>query len=193
MSPEDSVTEWFLQLQAGDSRAAQQLWERYFERIVALARDRLRALPGRIADEEDVALCAFDSFCRDAQRGRFPDVTDRQDLWKLLLTITAQKGIDLARRERAAKRGGPRPHPGEAVDLQQVLGREPTPAFAAQVAEECERLLGCLGDDTLRSVAVWKMEGYSTAEIAARLGCVPRTVERRLRVIRQIWGEESAG
>ena len=50
-----------------------------------------------------------------------------------------------------------------------------------------------LGDDTLRKVAVWKMEGYTNEEIAGHLGCVPRTVERRLREIRQIWCEENTG
>ena len=192
MTPEESVSEWFLRLRQGDGEAAQPLWEHYFSRMVALARQRLRSLPRRAADEDDIAQSAFASFCRDAQRGRFPDIADRHDLWKLLIAITAQKSVDLARREQAAKRGGARP-PGEVADLLQEVGREPTPEFAARVAEECERLLAGLGDDTLRQVAVWKMEGYTNEEIAGRLGCVPRTVERRLREIRQIWGEESGG
>jgi RNA polymerase sigma factor (sigma-70 family) len=193
MTPEESVTEWFLRLRQGDDRAAWPLWEHYFPRMVALARQRLGSLSRRAADEEDVAQSAFASFCRDAQRGRFPDLADRHDLWKLLIAITAQKAIDLARREQAAKRGGARQPQGEAEDLLQEIGREPTPDFAAQVAEECERLLASLGDDTLRKVAVWKMEGYTNEEIAGHLGCVPRTVERRLREIRQMWGEESVG
>jgi DNA-directed RNA polymerase specialized sigma24 family protein len=189
MSPEVSVTEWFVRLREGDGRAARPLWEHYFPRMVALARQRLSARPGRAADEEDVALSAFARFCHDAQRGRFPDVADRHDLWKLLIAITAHKSVDQARREQAAKRGGGRARWSEA-DLVQVIGREPTPEFAARVAEECERLLARLGDDTLRRVAVWKMEGRTNAEIAGLLGCVPRTVERRLEEIRQIWGEE---
>lgn len=74
--------------------------------------------------------------------------------------------------------------------MTQIIGNEPTPEFALQVAEECQWLLDLLGDDGLRSVAVWKMEGYTVDEIAARLGCVPRTVERKLRVIRGLWGED---
>jgi DNA-directed RNA polymerase specialized sigma24 family protein len=78
---------------------------------------------------------------------------------------------------------------GEA-DLEHVLGREPTPEFAAQVAEECQRLLGRLKDASLRTVALGKMEGYSNEEIAGQLGCAPRTVARKVRVIRRLWGEE---
>jgi DNA-directed RNA polymerase specialized sigma24 family protein len=74
--------------------------------------------------------------------------------------------------------------------LEQAVDPEPTPAFAALVAEECQRLLDKLGDPELRSLALWRMEGYTIEEIAARLGCVPRTVERRLRVIRSLWSQE---
>ena len=38
----------------------------------------------------------------------------------------------------------------------------------------------------------WRCIYNSVEEIAARLGCVPRTIERKLRVIRQLWGDENA-
>jgi DNA-directed RNA polymerase specialized sigma24 family protein len=63
---------------------------------------------------------------------------------------------------------------------------------AAQMREECARLLGRLGDDELRQVARWRLEGYTIEEIAARLGCVARSVKRRLRLIRTIWERELA-
>jgi DNA-directed RNA polymerase specialized sigma24 family protein len=75
----------------------------------------------------------------------------------------------------------------EAAALDQLVGREPSPAFAAQVAEEFSRLLDLLGEEELRSIARWKLEGYTNAEIAARLGCRERKVERKLRVIRGLW------
>src|SRR4051794_5171067 len=174
MSPEGSVTRWLAPLQAGDPAAAQQLWERYFRRLVGLARTKLRGAPRKAADEEDVALSAFDSFCRGAEAGRFPRLADRDDLWQLLVVITARKAIDLAQREGARKRGGGKVQDEAAAAgpeggaLARALGREPTPAFAAQVAEECRRLLDRLGDAQLRSIAVWKMEGYTNDEIAAK-------------------------
>jgi hypothetical protein len=65
-----SVTAWISQLKAGEAAAAQPLWERHFRRLVALARRKLQATPCRAADEEDVALSAFDSFFRAAHRGQ---------------------------------------------------------------------------------------------------------------------------
>jgi DNA-directed RNA polymerase specialized sigma24 family protein len=203
MSASSSVTEWLGRLKAGDQEAAQELWTRYFDQLVRLARGKLRGARRRAADEEDVALSALDSFCRGAAAGRFPDLGDRHGLWPLLVAITARKAIKLHKHERRKKRGsgavrgesvfaGPGGDPSEAAGWQQVLGDEPTPAFACEVAEECQRLLQRLPEESLRSVALWKMEGYTNAEIAAKLGCIERTVERKLRMIRRIWGRERA-
>jgi DNA-directed RNA polymerase specialized sigma24 family protein len=196
-----SVTEWVARLKAGDQAAAQGLWERYFHRLVLLARQRLRAAPRRVADEEDVALSAFDSFCRGAACGRFPLLTDRNSLWPLLVVITARKARDLRKRETRQKR-----HPGPVVSagsrpedshtaaptLDELIGREPSPAFAAEVADECRRLLDLLGDERLRRIAQLKMEGYTDEEVARQMGCVSRTVRRRLQLIRKIWQAEAA-
>jgi RNA polymerase sigma factor (sigma-70 family) len=198
-SADGSVTRWLGRLQAGDATAAQQLWERYFRRLVGLARERLHGAPRRAADEEDVALSAFDSFCRNAEQGRFPALADRDGLWRLLVVMTARKATHLRRDQGRQKRGGeahfttdtPR-EPDEESVLGQVLSREPTPEFAAQMSEECERLLRGLGDEELKSVALLRMEGYSVEEIAARLGCVARTVKRKLQLIRDIWEKELA-
>jgi DNA-directed RNA polymerase specialized sigma24 family protein len=197
MDAEGSVTRWISLLKNGDRAAASPLWEAYFRRLVALARDRLRGTPRRAADEEDVALSAFASFCRGVEGGRFPQLADRDDLWRLLVTITARKALHLARDERSLKRGGAvrneaalGDRDGSAAEdaaIDEFLGREPTPAFAAQVAEECQRLLESLGVADLRTIAVWKMEGYTTEEIAAKLRRAPRTVERKLDLIRQRW------
>ena len=198
-----SVTQWIDRLKAGDPDAAQKLWERYFRRLVGLARKKLRAAPRRAADEEDVALSAFDSFCRGVEKERFPQLHDRLDLWQLLVLLTARKASDLAQHERRQKRGGgavldeaalPVPRDSSATEaaLDQIEGPEPTPAFAAQVAEECRRLLERLDSPSCASVALRKVEGYGNEEIAAQLGCGLRTVERRLRLIRSIWEQEGA-
>jgi DNA-directed RNA polymerase specialized sigma24 family protein len=184
MASEGSVTHWIGQLQAGNPAAAQPLWERYFQQLVHLARKKLQGRPRRAADEEDVALSAFDSFCRAAEAKRFPQLADRDDLWRLLVALTARKASHFVRDECREKRGGG--HildermltSGDGAGLDQIIGAEPTPDFAAQVAEECRRLLDLLGDDKLRFIAISRMEGYSTEEIAGRLGCAPRTVER---------------
>ena len=106
MSSEGSVSDWIDQLKAGDRAAAERLWERYFRRLVQVARSRLRGIPCRAADEEDVALSGFASFCRGAERGRFPQLQNRNDLWTLLILITTRKALDLIERESRQKRGG---------------------------------------------------------------------------------------
>jgi DNA-directed RNA polymerase specialized sigma24 family protein len=187
----ESVTHWVRQVEAGDNAAAQRLWEHYFRQLIGLARGRLQSVPRRVADEEDVVLSVFDSFFQDARQGELPQLSDRNDLWKLLVFRTAQKSIDLIRRHQARKRGGQQAGSDARPDLEQVLGREPTPEFAAEVADECRRLLETLGSEELRQVALLKMEGYDNGEIATRMGCVERTVERRLQVIRSLWSQES--
>ena len=197
-----SVTHWIGDLKAGDVAAAQPLWERYFARLVQLARAKLRATrrPPGIEDEEDAALSAFNSFCAGAAKGRFPLLSDRDDLWRLLVVITARKACAQVQRRTRQKRGGGRvldesALPGGLTDeaaagFDFVAGSEPTPEFAAMFAEEYERLLAALDDDALRQVALDRMEGYTNDEIAGRLGCARRTVARRLDLIRKIWSEE---
>jgi DNA-directed RNA polymerase specialized sigma24 family protein len=201
MSTVGSVTHWVRELKAGNHVAAQKLWESYYRRLVALARSKLKSRPLGVADEEDVALSAFASFCRRAEQGLFPQLLDRDDLWQLLVVLTGRKAADLLQQECRLKRGGGKVQ-GEAalaggsdssddqMGIDQVLGSEPSPEFAAQVADECRHLLGLLDDAELRSIAILKMEGYTNAEIADKLGYVTVTIERRLRLIRRIWTKE---
>jgi RNA polymerase sigma factor (sigma-70 family) len=197
MSSPGSVTVWIAHLQAGDAIAAQLLWERYYRRLVGLARHKLLGRPRAAADEEDVALSAFDSFCRGVDQARFLRLADRGDLWQLLVLLAARKAAHLIRDEARQRRGGGAlVHTSALADedarLAELIGPEPTPEFAAQVAEECRRLLDRLGQDELRAVALAKMEGYTNEEIARQQGCVVRTVERRLRTIRSLLQQESA-
>jgi DNA-directed RNA polymerase specialized sigma24 family protein len=197
MSSDASVTTWLHLLKNGDPLAAQELWERYFHLLVALARKRLGSAPRRSADEEDAALSAFDSFCRGVEKGRFPRLDDRRDLWRLLLIITKRKAWQQVHHEKRVNRGGGevvvetdlrKPgQEGEDALLNEMIGSEPTPELVAQVTEECRCLLDKLGDDTLRKIAIWKMEGYTVEEIAVLLGRSERTVAHKLTVIRDCW------
>jgi DNA-directed RNA polymerase specialized sigma24 family protein len=190
MPTNDAVTVWLGQLQAGDSAAARLLWEKYFHRLVGLARRRLRDASRSAADEEDVALSAFDSFCRNAEAGRFPDLTDRDSLWRLLAAFTLRKAAHHVRDTGALKRGGGKVTKVESAVFDEVLTREPDPALASEVAEECDRLLAALHDPELRSVALLRMDGFSVDEVAAKIGCAPRSVKRKLQLIRGIWERE---
>ncbi len=183
----ESVTHWLRQLTASDvSAAQQQLWNRYFIRLTALARTRLTGAPQRDADEEDVVLSAFNSFFSAARAGRFPKLHDRTGLWPLLVKITARKAINQVKRQQAKKRSNAEE---EVVDIAHLVGDEPTPQFAAEVAEQVQRLLGQL-DAELRTVAMMKLEGFTNVEIAVHFGVVERSIARKLARIRLEWGDE---
>jgi DNA-directed RNA polymerase specialized sigma24 family protein len=193
-----SITRWIGGLKAGGDSAAQHLWERYFNRLVGLARAQLRASrrAGGIEDEEDAALSAFDSFCRGAARGRFPQLADRDDLWRLLVVITVRKVFGQLERRGARKRGGGQlvgesaligADAAERGGLDRLAGCEPSPELAAQVVEEYRRLRDGLRTEALRQVLDLRLEGYTREEIAQRLGCAERAVKRKLDVIRETW------
>jgi DNA-directed RNA polymerase specialized sigma24 family protein len=189
----DSITPWLSLLRAGHPEAAQRIWDRYFRRLVGLARKKMQGRRLGVADEEDVAISALDSFYRNAREGRFPQLADSDGLWRLLVVITARKAShllrDQGRQKRSGGRGawtGPLDSGGKEPAIEQLIGNEPSPEFAAQVAEEYERLLGLLDDDQ-RTIAIAKLEGLTNEQIAARLNRALRTVERKLKLIRTIW------
>src|SRR5262249_14162946 len=153
-------------------------------------------------DEEDVALSAFKSFCFGLAEARFPDLSDRGNLWAVLVVIATRKTQAYVETQNRQKRGGGKvrgdsvflaPQPGqELAGFDALAGKEPTPAFLAQAGEACERLLDSLGDVTLRTMAILKMQGFTIDEIAAQTGCTKRAVQRRLEIIRRTWREQAS-
>ena len=195
MSSDGTITRMVGMLKRGDRAASQHLWEAYFGRLVGLARGRLRGRVRVTADEEDVALSAFDSFFRRAARRDFPQLHDRNDLWQLLFVLTVRKAINLVHHHGAKSRGERRSTEPRRPGRPRGGGDHgigASPELAAQMAEQCRNLLDRLADESLRAVALWKMEGYTNREIASKLGCVEQTVERKLRSIRQVWSCEVA-
>jgi DNA-directed RNA polymerase specialized sigma24 family protein len=202
MSSTGDVTALIERLKGGDRGAVQPLWERYFHRLVGLARAKLKGARHPDRDEEDVALSAFDSFCRAAERGRFPRLDDRDDLWQVLAVVTCRKAADVLGYWNRLKRapecgesalGTPADGAGGERAIEQVAGREPTPEEAAELAEGYRRLVGLLEDERLRNIANWKLEGFTNAEIAAKLGRSEVTVEQNLKLIRAIWTRHGVG
>ena len=198
MCSDGSVTHWIHEIKDGNQAMAQALWERYFTQLVRVARTRLDGDARRSRDEEDIALSVFDSFCRAAADGRFPNLADRDSLWRLLVRMAARKVIDQRRHEHRQRRGGGNVIGEDALvaagyeenALAQVIGNAPTPEFAAVVTERFESLLKRLKDDDLRRITMGKMEGYTNDELAEQLGCSLRTVERRLSLVREICRQE---
>src|SRR5579863_7966516 len=200
VSEGDSVTRWLEGIKSGDDADIQRLWDRYFERLVRLAGAKLPGHGRRAFDEEDVALSAFHSFCDRAGRGQFPRLSDRDDLWRLLVTLTVRKAGMTIRHQTRKKRGGgqvlgesalggPNNAGSASGGLAEFLSREPSPEDAARFTDEYDYLLGKLEDPMLKAVALAKLEGRTSDEIAANLGVTSRTVDRKLKLIRAIWEE----
>lgn len=191
-SPNDSsrgsVSHWLDGLRHGDSAAAQELWNRYFARLVAVAQARLSNLV-REVDGEDIALSAINSVMMGVRENRFPDLADRHSLWPLLVTITARKSLSEVRRQLAQKRSAA--NEVRLEDVRDYIGIEPTPEFAVEVADQLECLVRALGDSALKRLVEQKLAGWTHEEIATELGCTVRTVIRKLNLIRQEWREAS--
>lgn len=186
MPVDESVSDWLEGVKGADELAVQKVWERYFPRLVGLARKILESSRRRAVDEEDVALSALKSFCHRARQNEFPQLEDRHDLWKLLMTITVRKACKVRRREH-------KPHvkPTPQTFLEKhVTAKEPDPRLAAELADQFEYLLGLLHDERARRIALLKLEGYKNSEIADKVNRSVATVERKLQLVRRIWSEE---
>jgi RNA polymerase sigma factor (sigma-70 family) len=193
---EEPVSLWIAQLKEGDESAARQLWNRFVSRLRRVARGRLPAQRAAIADDEDAALSALATVFRRAGEGEFPEVSDRHELLRLLVTVTRRKASNAIRDENREKRGGGRVRHTSALigpdDSNPDQGRrdpaaeELTPEFIALMAEFVERLSG-----DLQSIAILKLEGYTNQEIASNTGQSLPTVERRTAMIRRKWREDA--
>lgn len=189
---ENSVTRCLHELRDGDESAATRLWKFLNRRLLQLSRtavDRTRQATGY--DEHDVAQSAFIALCSAVQSGRYKDVSDRIGIWKLLAVITLNKAKNRAARDNCQRRGGGRTKSVDVeLELQQIASPELTAEEQLSVHEECERLLGMLRSDELQRVAILKVEGHTNEEVAERLDCSRRSVQRRLNLIREIWASE---
>lgn len=189
MSSNDNVSRWIEQVKAGDSSAANQLWQHYSDRLVRAVRAKLYGRERAVSDEEDIVLSVFDSFYDAAQLGRFPDLADRDELWRLLMRMSARKVVDKRRSEGRKRRGGE--FQAFSLDanvegeLFELIADEPSPEMVLMMEESVEQLFSHLGVGQLRDLAVAKLEGYSNAELAQRFACSARTIERRLHLIRE--------
>ena len=190
MSNSPNVSHWIDLIKLGDSVAANRIWQHYFDRLVRSVRRRLYGQNRAVSDEEDIVLSVFDSFYHAVEQGRFPDLSDRDDLWKLLLRMSARKVVDKRRHDLRQRRGGNiNLHSlDQAADEKNIIvaiGDEPSPEMVLMMQESVETFFSHLGDGQLRDLAGAKLEGYSNAELAERFECSERTIERRLHLIRE--------
>lgn len=184
-----SVTGFFQQVCTGDGDAVRPLWDRYFPRLMRVASQTLSGAKQRAATAEDAVQSAFICFWQQAVDGKFSDDIHRDDVWALLSVMTVRKARKQIRREVAKKRGGDWKRSQAEVEAAPQTAN-PQAACNSLTPDEfdlfSEELLMML-DEGLRSFAVLKLMGHSNAESAQIMECTERTVERKLRLIRQTW------
>jgi DNA-directed RNA polymerase specialized sigma24 family protein len=202
MSSVGSLTRYVQELRSPDGRmrdeAARVIWERFAPRLKLLVRRHLDHRIFRREDEQDILQCMFASFCESQSKGsRAP--ASREELWKLLVRITMCKVVNAAHRHQADRRdirrerGEPSADPEENRFPQWMLEHvdRATPSAEERIAavEEIQRLLQLLPGD-LRQIVVWRLEGFTNADIAAMIGLTLRSVEMKLQIVRKKLAKE---
>lgn len=194
------ISGWIRRLRDGDEDAAAQIWNKYFDRILEIAKRSLKHSPARVTDEEDVAVLAMNSLLMGIKEGRFPELDRRDQLWRLLMVITTRKAAAAIERDHRQKRGSGEVRGDSAMiapefedsilkGFDRIDGEYDSPSWPALMADETKELMRILPDETSRQLALLKMEGHTHEEIAEKLKCNVRTIERRLKQIRELWGK----
>ena len=172
----------------GDQQAAGELFHRYANRLIALARSRLSAKLSRRIDAEDVVQSAYRSFFGDARDGRY-DLQPGADLWKLLVTIMLHKLQLQVQRNLRQKRSMDREQnfgsEDSLVGIQaDVFARDPSPVEAVALSDELEQLMRSL-EPLERRMFELRLQGRDLEEIATATDRTERTVIRVLGRIKE--------
>lgn len=172
-----------------EEAAETELWRRLAEPVRRAARQRLGRRQLAVADEDDVCVSVFRQFFHGVREGRYEAVRNTPQARGMLRRMAIDKTIDLVRFHTARRR---RPEGGWA-DGEQITSaaaeRFVAPEEVVADRAELEALIAKLSRRTLQRIATMKLQGYTNEEIAGELGCAKRTVERKLAMIRRLWGD----
>lgn len=198
---DNNLTLLFRRIQgARNDQACAELWDAVYVHVTILARKRLSALSKRIADEEDIALSAINSFVRAAESGRLSSIQNRDELWRVLITITSRKANAFQGQQLAEKRGnghvrGDSVFESPANEARSGFDSIEDPLdphrFVDELLGECRERIDSLPDETLRTIALRRMEGFEVNEIASELTLSVATIKRKLARIRDLWAEDA--
>jgi RNA polymerase sigma factor (sigma-70 family) len=158
---------------------ADQVFNRYSQRLLAVARNHLSARLRAKVSEEDVVQSALKSFFR--RQHEFQFAHDGADgLWGLLVVITLRKCSKWADVYGAEKRAADREVPldvGSSNSWREAASREPGPEEAALLSDLVERLMGRFGSRQQQIVSL-RMQGFELEEIAQQTQSSRRTAAR---------------
>lgn len=168
-------------IQAGSETAAKELFDKYCERLMRLAKRRISQRMASRFDPEDVIQSAFRTFFKRVKNDEFV-FENEDDLFKLLVRLTVRKTLRQVSHHQAAKRNTDTEAVSSSEDsslLSHVPGDTPAPEVEVVFMDEFERLMGRL-TPAEREVLEMKMQGYSTLEIAEKQATYDRKIRRML-------------
>jgi RNA polymerase sigma factor (sigma-70 family) len=173
-------------LRRGDEDAASEVFHRFAQRLIALARSQLNSWLRSRVEPEDVIQSVFRSFFTRFESGQF-QLGNWDNLWTVLTLITVRKCANRAEFWQAAKRDLQREAnlPRHNNPLEEALARDPTPSQAAILSETVERLMKKIQEQD-RSILTLHLQGCDIAAISAQVGRTERTVRRTLERIRRM-------
>ncbi|MFM8251460.1 MAG: ECF-type sigma factor [Planctomycetota bacterium] len=187
-----SITQWLLELQRGVPQAADEIWKRVYGKLVRTASRYLQKSPDHAVDGEDVAQSAFRKVCVAVMDGRYPDLENREDLWRLLFVATLNRVRRHYRDLKTQKRSHEATSSLEAVD-ESLIADLRSPAAEAEMADLIAHLLDRLDQEDpsqrLRKIAILYLDGFSANEIAKSVQRRKTNVLQDLRLIRILWQE----
>jgi RNA polymerase sigma factor (sigma-70 family) len=186
----DSMADAVDRLPTKDEAAAAQIFDRYANKLIAVAYQRLDQRLRQRVDPEDVVQSVFRTFFRRGAEGEFSSVDDAQDLWKLLVTLTRRRCAGVAREEGSQKRDYRRELADE-FDMQ-LLAQDPAPEDGDALLAVLEEVLSELGELELKIVEL-RLAKYTLPEISKQAGCSETKVSRVLRWLKENLNRELNG
>lgn len=216
MDQEDtSVTRWLGLLKDGDQQAAQRIWDKYSNQLYRLAQRILQGIPDRVADPDQAIVDAFLSFLDLVRESNYKQLDDRNDVLQLLTMLTVRKTLNQRRYWKGLRLGlnqtvgesrlkSPNLAESNPAGIDQAAIHEESPDLATILSDELEHLAKLLAShdppDKHRFQELLRLqwegfcrrpEGYTQDEIAKKMNVDRRTVQRKLKLIRQIWESEN--
>ena len=179
---DDSLLE---RLNRGEQDVYDDVFKTYYSKLIGLARRRLAVAPPQVADEEGAVISAFRSFFSGIENHDFDQIEDRHELWNILVTITVRKAIKQLRLH--FKKSGEGNQIDRSANLDTIRNAEPTPERVVELLDQCEFLVAQLDNPTLRQIAVLRLQGLDTREIADVVDLHRRSVQRKLTLIQSKW------
>jgi len=198
MEMKSSVTDWITQLRNGHSSACDKLWPFYLQRLTSLICQKLETSRTEVSDEEDVLIDTCEVCFRKIKEGVYPNISSRHDLWRMLTKIATRKSIDQIRRSRkgvdrlrqdATQTLHTATSTFEINHIDNIPGAEPTPEFAAMVADESRYRLNQLPAKMVDVVKL-RLQGFTIKEITEKTDVSFPTVQRYLSYVREVWSQD---